>query len=82
MRGHETRAQRDGEGSGDAQRTAPAAYVVRCECDLSPDGTGGDTVVDHIQLFPPRDDVRWTYGVHEQILPALRRANCRCAGPT
>ena len=44
-------------------------------CDPSPDGTGGDTVVDHIRLFPLRDDVRWTYRVHEQILPALRRAN-------
>jgi glycosyltransferase involved in cell wall biosynthesis len=52
-----------------------AAYVVRCACDPSPDGTGGDTVVDHIRLFPLREDVRWTYRVHEQILPALRRAN-------
>jgi tetratricopeptide (TPR) repeat protein len=31
--------------------------------------------VDHIRLFPIREDVRWTYRVHEQILPALRRAN-------
>ena len=53
----------------------PAAYVVRCACDPSPDGTGGETVVDHIRLFPLRDDTRWTYRVHEQILPALRRAN-------
>ena len=44
-----------------------AAYVVRCACDPSPDGTGGDTVVDHIRLFPLRDDARWTYRVHEQI---------------
>jgi glycosyltransferase involved in cell wall biosynthesis len=49
------------------------AYVVRCACDPSPDGTGGDTVVDHIRLFPLRDDARWTYRVHEQILPALRK---------
>ena len=41
----------------------PAAYVVRCACDPSPDGTGGETVVDHIRLFPLRDDVRWTYRV-------------------
>ena len=47
---------------------------MRCACDPSPDGTGGETVVDHIRLFPLRDDVRWTYRVHEQILPALRRA--------
>jgi hypothetical protein len=30
--------------------------------------------VDHIRLFPIRPDVRLTYRVHEQILPALRRA--------
>ena len=53
----------------------PAAYVVRCACDPSPDGTGGETVVDHIRLFPLRDDIRWVYRVHEQILPALRRAD-------
>lgn len=52
-----------------------AGYVVRCACDPSPDGTGGDTVVDHIRLFPRRDDIRWTYRVHEQILPALNRAH-------
>ncbi len=52
-----------------------AAYVVRCACDPSPDGTGGETVVDHVRLFPLRADVRWTYRVHEQILPALRQAN-------
>ena len=52
-----------------------AAYVVRCACDPEPNGNGGQTVVDHIRLFPLRQDVRWTYRVHEQILPALRRAN-------
>jgi hypothetical protein len=48
--------------------------VVRCACDPSPGGAGGDTVVDHIRLFPLLDDVRWTYRVHEQILPSLIRA--------
>ena len=48
---------------------------MRCACVPSPDGTGGETVVDHIRLFPLRDEVRWTYRVHEQILPSLRRAN-------
>ncbi len=52
----------------------PAAYVVKCACDPGQDGSGGQTVVDHIRLFPLRPDVRWTYRVHEQILPALRRA--------
>ncbi len=53
----------------------PTAYVVRCSCDPPPNGDGGQTVVDHIRLFPVREDVRWSYAVHEQILPALRRAN-------
>jgi len=52
-----------------------AAYVVRYSCDPGPNGDGGQTVVDHIRLIPVREDVRWTYAVHEQILPALRRAN-------
>ena len=51
-----------------------AAYVVRCACDPGEDGSGGETVVDHIRLFPLREEIRWTYRVHEQILPALRRA--------
>ena len=56
------------------QPAEPAGYVVRCACDPSPDGSGGETVVDHVRLFPRRDDVRWSYRVHEQIMPALRRA--------
>ncbi|MGO9921519.1 MAG: glycosyltransferase, partial [Isosphaeraceae bacterium] len=52
-----------------------AAYVVKCACDPAPNGDGGQTVVDHIRLFPLREGVRWTYRVHEQILPSLRRAN-------
>jgi len=51
-----------------------ACYVVRCKCDPSPDGSGGETVVDHVRLFPLREGIRWTYRVHEQILPALKRA--------
>jgi GT2 family glycosyltransferase len=51
-----------------------AAYVVRCACDPDQSGGGGETVVDHVRLFPVREDVRWTCRVHEQILPALRRA--------
>jgi glycosyltransferase involved in cell wall biosynthesis len=55
-------------------QVSQAAYVIRCACDPAPDGTGGETIVDHIRLFPRRPDVRWTYRVHEQILPSLRRA--------
>ena len=51
----------------------PAAFVVSCVCDHGP-GTPGSTVVDHVRLFPRRDNIRWDYRVHEQILPALRRA--------
>ncbi len=59
----------DGLRAGD-----DAGYVVKCACDPGQDGSGGQTVVDHVRLFPLRPDVRWTYRVHEQILPALRRA--------
>ena len=62
------RALFDGLGPGD-----DAAYVVRCACDPDVEGLGG-AVVDHIRLFPRRENVRWTYRVHEQILPSLRRA--------
>jgi hypothetical protein len=48
--------------------------VVRCAWDPGSDGSGGETIVDHIRLFPLRDDIRWTYRVHEQILPALKHA--------
>jgi glycosyltransferase involved in cell wall biosynthesis len=63
------------------RRGDEAGYVVRCACDPAPDGTGGDTVVDLIRLFPLRPGVRWTYRVHEQILPSLRQAKIPCGGP-
>ncbi len=59
---------------GRSQSPFAPAFVVRCACDPGPDGSGGDTVVDHIRLFPLIEGVRWTYRVHEQILPALKRA--------
>jgi tetratricopeptide (TPR) repeat protein len=59
---------------GRLQLGGEAGYVVRCACDPSSDGSGGETVVDHIRLFPLREGIRWTYRVHEQILPALRKA--------
>ncbi len=71
--------------AGDGPRSGPyeaaqAAYVVRCSCDPEPNGDGGQTVVDHIRLFPLREDVRWTWRVHEQILPSSRRANVPVRG--
>jgi hypothetical protein len=47
---------------------------MRCACRPGPDGARGGTVVDHVRLFPIRMAVRWTYRVHEQILPSLNRA--------
>ncbi len=41
----------------------PAGYVLRCACDPGQDGSGGDTVVDHIRLLPLREDVRWTWPI-------------------
>ena len=61
----------NGPHSGPYGKAEQAAYVVKCSCDPGPNGDGGQTVVDHIRLFPLREDVRWTYRVHEQILPAL-----------
>jgi glycosyltransferase involved in cell wall biosynthesis len=55
------------------QQSDDAAYVVRCACDPDSNGGGGHTVVDHVRLFPLREEVRWSYRVHEQILPSLRR---------
>ena len=50
-----------------------AAYVMK---QLSAGRGGPETgsVADHVRLFPIRDDVRWTYRVHEQILPAVTAA--------
>ena len=68
---------RAGEARGPAGRPAAGRGDGPCRAmRLRPgaDGSGGETVVDHIRLFPLRPDVRWTYRVHEQILPALKRA--------
>jgi glycosyltransferase involved in cell wall biosynthesis len=60
-------------------KTLPAdpksAYVMRCASDREGDGSAGQLVTDHVRLFPLRDDVRWVYRVHEQILPDLLKAN-------
>jgi GT2 family glycosyltransferase/thioredoxin-like negative regulator of GroEL len=51
----------------------PRAWVVKCRCPGGRPGAAA-TVVDHVRVFPLRPDVRWTYRVHEQVLPALRAA--------
>jgi glycosyltransferase involved in cell wall biosynthesis/tetratricopeptide (TPR) repeat protein len=53
-------------------RLENAACVLKCAC-VSADPGGPVTVVDHVRLFRNDPRVRWTYRVHEQILPALRR---------
>jgi tetratricopeptide (TPR) repeat protein len=50
----------------------PAAYVLKCVC--LPDDSGVSTVVDHVRLFRNDPAVRWEHRVHEQVLPAVRRA--------
>jgi tetratricopeptide (TPR) repeat protein/predicted O-methyltransferase YrrM len=47
-------------------------YVMKCRC--LPDPSGTVTVVDHVRLFRNLPELRWKYRVHEQILPAVRRA--------
>jgi glycosyltransferase involved in cell wall biosynthesis len=52
------------------------AFVMKCRC-LPRDVGETETVVDHIRLFPRLLDLRWRYRVHEQIMPALRKAGCQ-----
>ncbi len=53
------------------------AYVMQVHCPG--EGRDGDpaldvTVVDHVKLFRNRPDLRFDGRIHEQILPAIRRA--------
>src|SRR5262249_35851460 len=52
---------------------APIGYLMRQRSPLegSPHAAAA---VDQVRLFPNRPEIRWEYRVHEQILPALRRA--------
>src|SRR5205823_6615998 len=55
----------------DGLKDENAAYVMR---QRSPAGPGeAAIVVDQVRLFRRLPEARWTYRVHEQILPALRR---------
>ena len=53
-------------------RDENAAYIMR---QRSPAGTGAAAaiVADQVRLFRRLPGVHWSYRVHEQILPALRR---------
>jgi GT2 family glycosyltransferase len=48
----------------------PCAYVMK-QLSAGRGGRSTGSVADHVRLFPIRDDVRWAYRVHEQILPTI-----------
>ena len=47
-------------------------FVMKCLC-LPDADTGTSTVVDHVRLFRNNPQVRWTYRIHELILPSIRK---------
>ncbi|MCZ2344469.1 MAG: glycosyltransferase [Bacteroidales bacterium] len=50
-------------------------YVIRVHCPGPQGVDAGDvTVVDHVKLIRNRPDLRFEHRIHEQILPAIRRA--------
>jgi glycosyltransferase involved in cell wall biosynthesis len=49
------------------------AYQIQVRIPPRP-GEFSESVVDHVKLFPNRPDLRFEHRIHEQILPALRRA--------
>jgi GT2 family glycosyltransferase/2-polyprenyl-3-methyl-5-hydroxy-6-metoxy-1,4-benzoquinol methylase len=51
-------------------------YVMQVHCPGPAHGEHAPdvTVVDHIKLFRNRPDLRFEHRIHEQILPAIRRA--------
>lgn len=49
-------------------------YIMQVHCPSANDA-GDMTVVDHVKLFRNRSDLRFEHRIHEQILPAIRRAN-------
>jgi glycosyltransferase involved in cell wall biosynthesis/predicted Zn-dependent protease len=48
-----------------------AAFVMHCLC-LPESPSSVATRVHHVRLFRNQPRLRWTYRIHEQILPALR----------
>lgn len=50
-------------------------YVLQVHCPGPGDAGRHDvTVVDHVKLFRNRPELRFEHRIHEQILPAIRRA--------
>ncbi len=52
-------------------QTSNSAFVMRVHC-TDRDGSS-KTVVDHVRLFRNNPKLKWSYRVHEQILPAIRK---------
>jgi glycosyltransferase involved in cell wall biosynthesis len=50
-----------------------AAFQAQVRIPPGP-GEFSESVVDHVKLFPNRADLRFEHRIHEQILPAIRRA--------
>ncbi|HZU01895.1 MAG TPA: glycosyltransferase [Ktedonobacteraceae bacterium] len=50
-----------------------AAYIMKCVCDFGQIGASL-THTAHVRLFRNHPAIRWDYRVHEQILPAIKRA--------
>ena len=65
--------RRRGARKRPAQRT-PDTWS-RCACDPGPNGNGGETVVDHIRLFPLREECAGRIG-------STSRSCRRCGGRT
>ena len=54
---------------------AVLGFVMQVHCPRpGPDGTSEVTAVDHVKVFRNREDLRFEGRIHEQILPAIRRA--------
>lgn len=50
-------------------------YVMQVHCPSHSAGSAHDlTVVDHVKLFRNRSDLQFEFRIHEQIIPAIRRA--------
>jgi len=64
-------------GSADA---SILGYVMQVHCPgAEVDGSLDMTVVDHVKLIRNRPDLRFEGRIHEQVLPAIRRANGQVA---
>jgi tetratricopeptide (TPR) repeat protein len=49
-------------------------YVMQVHCPGAVDREHDVTIVDHVKLFRNRPDLRFEHRIHEQIIPAIRRA--------